>query len=393
MSRILKRPMFKRGGQSNDGIMSNVVDRKQYALGSIDEEKLRSDAAAITGVLDRFAPIPKTRLPLGEVGFLLASGADPIDALGAGYSKFVKADDATQAARAKRAGAAVSTALSSQLKKSKDTRTDLEKKLEAAGFIKGSPEYEAAMKTLIFKDVAPKAGFRTLTQEEISKIPGLDKDKAYQVNLDPTSDNYQKIFTIGGASTNINMNLEKFEGQQRGVVQSGSERDKIIQETSFVARQLGNLDNIDKLLTDDPTLAGLAGFARRTANQVITAAKDFNFDLTGPIKALGAEGLVLDTDIAKLNAIEDLLVPAYARVLNPNTRITNLMLQEAKAAIGLTGITGSDEVRARLSEIKEQFKTYINDQNALLGKQIIDQNIIKKFKIEVVDGKPRLVEQ
>tara|TARA_A100001391_G_C5053858_1_gene274176 strand:+ start:144 stop:1433 length:1290 start_codon:yes stop_codon:yes gene_type:complete len=117
MSRILKRPMFKRGGQSNDGIMSNVVDRKQYALGSIDEEKLRSDAAAITGVLDRFAPIPKTRLPLGEVGFLLASGADPIDALGAGYSKFVKADDATQAARAKRRGAAVSTALSSQLKK------------------------------------------------------------------------------------------------------------------------------------------------------------------------------------------------------------------------------------------------------------------------------------
>ena len=145
MSRILKRPMFKRGGQSNDGIMSNVVDREQYALGSIDEEKLRSDAAAITGVLDRFAPIQKTRLPLGEVGFLLASGADPIDALGAGYSKFVKADDATRAARAKRDQAAVSTALSSQLKKSKDTRTDLEKKLEAAGFPPGSPEYEAAI--------------------------------------------------------------------------------------------------------------------------------------------------------------------------------------------------------------------------------------------------------
>ena len=73
-------------------------------------------------------------MPLGEVGFLLASGADPIDALGAGYSKFVKADDATQAARAKRAGAAVSTALSSQLKKSKDTRTDLEKKIRGSWF-------------------------------------------------------------------------------------------------------------------------------------------------------------------------------------------------------------------------------------------------------------------
>jgi hypothetical protein len=393
MSRILKRPMFKRGGQSNDGIMSNVVDRKQYALGSIDEEKLRSDAAAITGVLDRFAPIPKTRLPLGEVGFALASGADPIDALGLGYSKFVKADDATRAARAKRAGAAVSTALSSQLKKSKDTRTDIEKKLIAAGFIPGTPEYEAAMKTLLFKDVAPKAGFRPLTQEEINEIPGLDNNKAYQVNLDPTSKDFRRIYTIGGADTNINMNLEKFKDQKKGIVQSGTARDKIIQETSFVTRQLGNLDDIEKLLKDDPSLAGLAGFARRTANQIITAAKDFNFDLTGPIKALGAQDLVLDTDIAKLNALEDLLVPAYARVLNPNTRITNLMLQEAKAAIGLTGLTGSDEVRARIAEIKNQFNTYIKDQNALLGKQIIDQNITKKFKIEVVDGKPRLVEQ
>ena len=73
----------------------------------------------------------------------------------------MKADAATRASRAKRDQAAVSTALSSQLKKSKDTRTDLEKKLEAAGFPPGSPEYEAAMKTLIFKDVAPKAGFRT----------------------------------------------------------------------------------------------------------------------------------------------------------------------------------------------------------------------------------------
>ncbi len=38
MSRILKRPMFKRGGQANDGIMSNVVDREQYKFGSMTEE-------------------------------------------------------------------------------------------------------------------------------------------------------------------------------------------------------------------------------------------------------------------------------------------------------------------------------------------------------------------
>ena len=252
------------------------------------------------------------------------------------------------------------------------------------------------MSTLLFKDVRQRNGFRLLTGDEVQKLIEsgikLDPDKAYQVNIDRTSKDFNKISLVGGGGTNITIG-DKFEGQKEGIVQSGPARDKIIQETSFVTRQLGNLDNIEKLLKDDPSLAGLAGFARRTANQIITAAKDFNFDLTGPIKALGAKDLVLDTDIAKLNALEDLLVPAYARVLNPNTRITNLMLQEAKAAIGLTGLTGSDEVKARVAEIKEQFKTYINDQNSLLGKQFIDQNIMKKFKVEVINGKPTVVEK
>ena len=69
------------------------------------------------------------------------------------------------------------------------------------------------------------------------------------------------------------------------------------------------------------------------------------------------------------------------------------MLQEAKAAIGLTGLTGSDEVKARIAEIKNQFNTYIKDQNALLGKQTVDQNIIKKFKVEIINGVPTVVEK
>ena len=31
MSRILKRPMFRSGGSSNEGIMHGLVDRKGYA--------------------------------------------------------------------------------------------------------------------------------------------------------------------------------------------------------------------------------------------------------------------------------------------------------------------------------------------------------------------------
>ena len=80
--------------------------------------------------MDELAPIPKTRLPLGTVGFALASGADPIDALGAGYQRFIKADDARQAALAKRKQAAVSTALGSQLSNKTGSKIALEKMID-----------------------------------------------------------------------------------------------------------------------------------------------------------------------------------------------------------------------------------------------------------------------
>ena len=47
MSRILKRPMFRRGGSSNQGIMTGLVDRKGYNIGGIDREKLKADTQTI----------------------------------------------------------------------------------------------------------------------------------------------------------------------------------------------------------------------------------------------------------------------------------------------------------------------------------------------------------
>ena len=40
MSRILKRPMFRSGGSTNEGIMHGIVDRKGYAQGTSWEETL-----------------------------------------------------------------------------------------------------------------------------------------------------------------------------------------------------------------------------------------------------------------------------------------------------------------------------------------------------------------
>ena len=382
MSRILKRPMFRRGGPTNTGIMSGLVDRKNYKFGSMTEDQIRSNIDMLTNLQNQFSPVAKTRLPLGDVGLALIAGQSPIDALATGYKKFTSEDDKRRALLNKRKSAAVSTVLGQALKPSKDSRTDLEKKLEAAGYLKGSPEFQAAMATLLFKDVRPKAGFRTLTEAEAKQKLGsaYEEGKAYQIDEDPRSSNFNKVFVIGGGGTTIQNILP---GDQ---IQGSAARDKIINQTNFVERQLKNLDTIESLLKEDPTLGGGVGFIRKFAFDTLSLGKDLNIDLSGPITQLGGEELLLNTNTARLEALEDILVPAFARVMNPNTRITNQMLNEAKSAINLTGLKGSDAIRTKLKEIRGQFQTYINDQNALLGKTLTQP---KKFK--VVDGK--LVEQ
>ncbi len=112
MARVLKRPMFRRGGSTNDGIMSGLEDREKFSQGTIlDVDRARLESKAIQDIFDELAPIPKTRLPLGTVGYALATGAPVTDALFAGYADFVKRDDARQAAEAKRKASAVATAI------------------------------------------------------------------------------------------------------------------------------------------------------------------------------------------------------------------------------------------------------------------------------------------
>ncbi len=69
MSRTLKRPMFRRGGSTNNGIMSGLTDRKKLSTGAqINKEQLGLDTKAILEAMQEFSPIPETRLPLGAVG-------------------------------------------------------------------------------------------------------------------------------------------------------------------------------------------------------------------------------------------------------------------------------------------------------------------------------------
>ena len=95
MSRTLKRPMFRRGGSTNDGIMSGLTDREKRSTGDFIG-KAREYTPELESLLREFTP--KTRLPLGAVGAALVQGTPLRDALTAGYTDFTKRDDAREAA-------------------------------------------------------------------------------------------------------------------------------------------------------------------------------------------------------------------------------------------------------------------------------------------------------
>ena len=123
MSRILRRPMFKMGGSTNSGIMHGLVDRKGYSgAGIVDEERLGADVSAIKAAMDKYAPLPKSRFPLGQIGLNLASGqyagSGLLQNIAASmqdpYASFVKADDARNLAESQRTGSAISSAIGQQ---------------------------------------------------------------------------------------------------------------------------------------------------------------------------------------------------------------------------------------------------------------------------------------
>ena len=140
MSRILKRPMFRTGGSTNSGIMHGLVNRKGYAngLGPRTEE--------IVAAMDKYAPLPKSRFPMGQIGLNLVSGQYAGDgflqnlagSMRDPYSQWTAADDARSQALAKRKASAVGVAISEESARemqmlknlSKDERIMMEKRAQ-----------------------------------------------------------------------------------------------------------------------------------------------------------------------------------------------------------------------------------------------------------------------
>ena len=117
MARILKRPMFNRGGSTNEGIMDGLVDRKKLSNGTspFDDKRTAADVEAITNAMNKYAPVPETRLPLGQLGSDLVRGLGFGESAANAYDSYVTADDKRRAAMAGRTGSAVSTSLGQQI--------------------------------------------------------------------------------------------------------------------------------------------------------------------------------------------------------------------------------------------------------------------------------------
>ena len=138
MSRTLKRPMFRRGGSTNNGIMTGIVDRTKKENGDfVTNVGKRTDVLApeFETILDKYTP--KTRLPIGQLGLNLASGKfagdgflqNLVGSLQDPYAQFTKADDARE--RAIRSGAAklgISQAMEEAKARAKAKATNLMQK-------------------------------------------------------------------------------------------------------------------------------------------------------------------------------------------------------------------------------------------------------------------------
>ena len=202
MSRILKRPMFRRGGSSNQGIMTGLVDRKGYQEDGF-VTTVGQRAAALTPELEALLRqyTPKTRLPIGEFGLNIASGKSITEALQDPYRRFIRADDAREAAIR---GGAAKLAIGKALETPKDSRTSAVKNAMALGLVPGTKEFNDYVTAATIKSGGLNIEFNDDgTIKKISEggsSTGKQKEKATSVKI--------TTFQMNNAAQNLIGNLQ-----------------------------------------------------------------------------------------------------------------------------------------------------------------------------------------
>jgi len=284
MSITLKRPMFRRGGSTNTGIMSGLVDRTNYSTGGLDIDRIREQARAIESVRDEISPIPTTRLPLGTVGLALASGIDPIQALTMGYDKFVKADDIRRAQLAKRKRGSTDIALQTELKrleqKPKTTRLLTASEKKDQGFNESDVvEIDAegnrkVLKTTPAGEVEKRATRKTVISS-IDKILG---------KVDEQGTGFFEGFAKG-LTTPINPTRAKFEAEVKGLELN------VIKALRGAQVSAAEEENVKKIL---PSVFDSETMFKAKANALKEYLQELDTRIEGGVVPSGSKSEVLD---------------------------------------------------------------------------------------------------
>jgi len=184
MSRILKRPMFRKGGSTNEGIMTGLVDRKGYYNGDV-VGRAKELAPGFAEMYREMAPAPRDT-SLSEM--LISGGLNLVSGRGAGsglmsniaesykepsqrfFQSSRAAKDYERQIDLKAADLGISTAMKEFEQLTKDERLELQKLAELAWKRGEFDTYEEAEREFLKAKRYSKSGYyRPEVQERLAK--------------------------------------------------------------------------------------------------------------------------------------------------------------------------------------------------------------------------------
>ena len=232
----------------------------------------------------------------------------------------------------------------------------------------------------------PDKAFDFIAKKELASLNAQGQrttavKNAIALGYEPGSEKFNRFVIAQTVKTDT---AAQAMAQAGGMVVTPGKRDAIVEDVRFVSNIADQLDNVITLIDQDPTLSGGVGAIRSTGNKIGTLLKDLNFDVETILPEGMGKEFIFDPKISTLSALENTIASGFAKVLYPGQKITNLQINEAKSIIKLRGLSGSDEVKNRLKEVKQLMKTYTTSYQRLL--EIDESNKTPRLKLNLETG-------
>jgi len=254
---------------------------------------------------------------------------------------------------------AQTSAVLGQLDRQRKTKEFVEK------YKKDLPE-GSTLKTLF--EINPDKALDFISKSELAKINAQNVrttavKNAISLNLKPGTKEFNDYVIASTVKTDT---AAQALAQAGGQVISPGKRDEIVKDLEFVSNIENQLGTVIDKVVDDPTLLGGIGGVRRGANKIGTLLKDIGIDVKQYLPEGITKDFIFDPDIPTISALENTVAAGYAKVLYPGQKITNLQIQQAKEIVGLTGLTGSEEVKNRLLQVQKEMNNFTTSYQNLL---------------------------